>query len=127
MADAAIDTLRIKGNAVTIPVMASGTQVVFASLDMNLPVASPVMLWMAMKWSSAVYGPLTTTDAGIGYSLNGQFTWLYRLASYNPNTSQQLVCVAHFTPPANTPITFAGGAANGAYYDIILLAIGAMR
>jgi hypothetical protein len=127
MADAAIDTLRIKGNAVTIPVMASGTQVVFASLDMNLPVASPVMLWMAMKWSSAVYGPLPTTDAGIDYSLNGQFTWLYRLASYNPNTSQQLVCVAHFTPPANTPITFAGGAANGAYYDIILLAIGAMR
>ena len=70
---------------------------------MNLPVASPVMLWMAMKWSSAVYGPLPLTDAGIGYSLNGQFTWLYRLASYNPNTSQQLVCVAHFTPPANTP------------------------
>jgi hypothetical protein len=127
IAEAAIDTLRIKGNAVTIPVMASGTQVVFASLDMNLPVASPVMLWMAMKWSSAVYGPLPSTDAGIGYSLNGQFTWLYRLASYNPNTSQQLVCVAHFTPPANTPITFAGGAANGAYYDIILLAIGAMR
>ena len=25
------------------------------------------------------------------------------------------------------PITFAGGAANGAHYDIILLAIGAMR
>jgi hypothetical protein len=127
IADAAIDTLRIKGNAVTIPVMASGTQVVFTSLDMNLPVSSPVMLWMAMKWSSGVIGPLPLTDAGIGYSLNGQFTWLYRLASYNPNTSQQLVCVAHFTPPANTPITFAGGAANGAYYDIILLAIGAMR
>ena len=127
IADAAIDTLRIKGNAVTIPVMASGTQVVFASLDMNLPVASPVMLWMAMKWSSGVVSPLPLTDAGIGYSLNGQFTWLYRLASYNPNTSQQLVCMAHFTPPANTPITFAGGAANGAYYDIILLAIGAMR
>ncbi|NCW86530.1 MAG: hypothetical protein EBV69_10730 [Oxalobacteraceae bacterium] len=40
-------------------------------------------------------------------------------------SSQQLVCVAHFTPPANTPITFAEGAANGAHYDIILLAIGA--
>ncbi len=80
-----------------------------------------------MKWSSAVYGPLPSTDVGIGYSLNGQFTWLYRLASYNPNSSQQLVCIADFTPPANTPITFAGSAANSAYYDITLLAFRAMR
>ena len=127
IAEAAIDTLRIKGNAVTIPVMASASQAVFVSLDMTLPVPSPVMLWMAMKWSAGIVGPLPSTDAGIGYSLNGVFTWLYRIPGYNPNTSQQLVCVAHFTPPANTLITFAGGGANGAYYDIILLAMGAMR
>jgi hypothetical protein len=82
---------------------------------------------MAVKWSSGVVGPLPLIDAGMGYSHKGQFTSLYRLASYNPNTSQQLVCIADFTPPANTPITFAGSAANSAYYDITLLAFRAMR
>ena len=38
-----------------------------------------VLRTMAMKWSSGTVGPLPLTDAGIGYALNGVFTWLYRI------------------------------------------------
>ena len=127
---AAVQTLSIAGNAVTIPVLASGTSVAWTTFTRTYPQACPVILAMTLMVDTQSIGPLPIRGTfGIAVIVSGVFTWITTAPSYNPNTFTRLSLNGYYDAPANTPVQFFAGInyAGDNYYDIVLTAIGAMR
>lgn len=134
IANAAVDTLKIAGNAVTIPVVASVDNAQFAgpvSITNDFGGSFPVFLQMTMRLSDTAVGPFQLTALGIGYDFGiyYPFNVLFMRTDYNVNAYNWVFsCSASFNIPAYTTARFwAGAISGGNYYTITFLVLGCKR